>query len=126
MNALHQRYYDMNYNFKEHIKGDTFLPVEFQIKDGGSPKNLTDYRIRMHLRRSSTQTSPLVFAFDTDDGTIDIFDAADGKFRLTERVIDIPAFDYRYDIEFTSPAGVVRTWIRGVFPVKPEVTYDNS
>ena len=116
----------MNYNFKEHIKGDTFLPVEFQIKEGGAVKDLTGYRIRMHLRRTKNRTSPLVLAFDTDNNSIDIFDPTQGKFRLNERVIDIPVFNYLYDIEFTSPAGVIRTWVEGIFPIKAEVTYDSN
>ena len=113
----------MTYNFRTHIKGDTYLGTSFTVTVNDLPQDLTDYRIRMHLRRSATPTSPLVLAFDTEDGTIEITDAAAGEFIIKARVIDIPAYTYRHDIEFTNPDGVVRTWVSGTFPVEEEVTY---
>ena len=114
----------MTYNFPEHTKGDTFLGAVFTMTSGGVAINLTGYRIRMHIRRTATQTSPLVLALDTEDETIEIHDAAAGKFRIKAQVIDIPAYSYVHDIEFTRPDGQVRTWVKGRFTVTEEVTYD--
>ena len=113
------------YNFKPHVKGDTFLGAEFRVTDGVNPIDLTDFRIRMHLRRQASQTAALIKVFDTNIAdTMEIHDAADGRFRILRQIVDIPAFDYVYDIEFISPTGRVRTWLRGKFPVIEEVTYD--
>ncbi len=114
----------MEYNFKPHVKGDTFLGAEFQVSDGAEAIDLTNYRIRMHLRRQASPSASLVMAFDTEDETIEIHEPAEGRFRIPARVIDVPAFNYKHDIEFTNGAGRVRTWVRGVFPVVEEVTYD--
>ena len=110
----------MTYDFPYHIKGDTFKGTEFEILSNALPVNLTGYRIRMHMRSIATSTT-ILHAFDTDDGTIVINDAAGGKFTLQPVVIDLPARTYVYDIEFTK-AGVVKTWIRGTWPIINDVT----
>ncbi len=115
----------MAYNFKEIIQGDTFLGVDFEIKDTtGTAIDLTDYVIRMHVRKKASEDSEKLMTFTTLDGTI-VIDAppTDGKVSIPERTIDLPPFPYVYDIEFTAPTGRVRTWIRGAFPVVEAVTH---
>lgn len=110
------------YNFRGVIKGDTWLGAEFEMTDpDGVAIDLAGYSIRMHLRKTADQPEPEMI-FTTEDDTIEIIDAAGGKFQIKERTIDLPVYRYVYDIEFTKN-NVVRTWIRGTFPVKPEVTW---
>jgi hypothetical protein len=111
----------MRYDFKDQVRGDTFKGAEFEVLENGVAVNLANYRIRMHLRTAADSTQ-IQHLFDTDNATITITDALAGKFVLEPVIINLPARMYVYDIEFTSPAGVVRTWVRGNFPIVADVT----
>ena len=109
-----------NYNFPDHIKGDTFVGTQFTIQVNGSPLNLTNVSIEMMLRKS--ETSPVALKLTKGSG-ITVNNAAAGIFSIDEQIIDIPSAKYLYDIEITLPNGEVKTYIGGTFKIIQDITY---
>jgi hypothetical protein len=109
----------MSLNFT-HIKGDTFYEVDFEILKNQEAIDLTDAIIRMQVRQNYGGAIVLNFTSIDEEG-ITIIDAVDGKFKINQRIIDIPAFNYIYDIQFTID-GVVKTYVSGNFLVTNDVT----
>jgi hypothetical protein len=109
----------MSLNFT-HIKGDTFYEVDFEILKNQEAIDLTDAIIRMQVRQNYGGAIVLNFTSIDEEG-ITITDAVDGKFKINQRIIDIPAFNYIYDIQFTI-GGVVKTYVSGNFLVTNDVT----
>jgi len=97
----------MSLNFT-HIKGDTFYEVDFEILKNQEAIDLTDAIIRMQVRQNYGGAIVLNFTSIDEEG-ITITDAVDGKFKINQRIIDIPAFNYIYDIQFTID-GVVKKY----------------
>jgi hypothetical protein len=109
----------MSLNFT-HIKGDTFYEVDFEILKNQEAIDLTDAIIRMQVRQNYGGAIVLNFTSIDEEG-ITITDAVDGKFKINQRIIDIPAFNYIYDIQFTID-GIVKTYVSGNFLVTNDVT----
>jgi len=109
----------MSLNFT-HIKADTFEAVNFEINVDTVPVDLSDTTIRMQLRKEYGGVVGLSLTSVGNAG-ITITDAANGLFRINQQIIDIPAFNYIYDIEFDFD-GVVKTYISGNFLIKNDVT----
>lgn len=109
----------MSLNFTT-IKGDTFDEVDFQVKKNNVPLDFTDAIIRMQVRQNYGGVVVLNFT-SIDDNGITITDAVNGKFKINEQIIDIPALTYIYDIEFDYD-GFVKTYVSGNFQVTNDVT----
>lgn len=109
----------MSLNFT-HKKGDTFYEVDFEILKNQEAIDLTDAVIRMQVRKNYGDAIVLNFTSVDDEG-ITITDAVDGKFKINQRIIDIPAYNYIYDIQFTID-GIVKTYVSGNFLVTNDVT----
>ena len=104
----------------QHIKADTFDEVAFQIKINDVEVDLSDTVIRMQLRKEYGGVVGLSLTSVGSAG-ITITDAANGLFKINTQIIDIPAFNYIYDIEFNFD-GEVKTYISGHFLIKNDVT----
>jgi hypothetical protein len=104
----------------EHIKGDTFKQMNFQINVNGAPLDLTNAVIRMQLKRAYNDV-PRLSLTTVDNNGLTITDTEAGQFKINEQIIDINAFNYIYDIEIDNN-GVVNTWVSGEFLIKPNVT----
>ena len=109
----------MSLNF-QHIKSDTFEAVNFEINVDTIPVDLTDTTIRMQLRKEYGGVVGLSLTSVANAG-ITITDAVNGLFRINQQIINIPAFNYIYDIEFDFD-GVVKTYISGNFLILNDVT----
>jgi hypothetical protein len=109
----------MSLNF-QHIKSDTFEAVNFEINVDTVPVDLSDTIIRMQLRKEYGGVVGLSLTSVGNAG-ITITDAVNGLFRINQQIINIPAFNYIYDIEFDFD-GVVKTYISGNFLIKNDVT----
>jgi hypothetical protein len=57
------------------------------------------------------------------DGGITVVDAPNGIFTIDSRIVDLPVGTYKYDIQFTFPSGVVKTYVAGTMTIKEEITY---
>ena len=103
------------------VRGDTYNGAEFEILVNAIPLPLTDYAIRCKWR-SQSKSGTEQRDSSIGDG-ITVTDAANGLFTLDAFVVDFPVGRNYYDIEFTSPAGKVNTYVAGYMNVVQDVTY---
>lgn len=108
------------YNIKVE-QGATFL-LDFTIKTGTTPWNLTGYSARMQVRTSVNASTTLLSITNSDYitlggslGTVAISVPAS----ITD---DLIAGRHVYDFELVSGAGQVWRVLEGKFTVSPEVT----
>lgn len=105
----------------EHIKGDSFEAVNFQVNLNAVPLNLTGCTLKMQLRK---EYQGLVFLNLTSvaNAGLTIVSPTAGTFRINKQIINIDPFDYLYDIELVKADGTVKTYISGIFSVTNNVT----
>ena len=108
------------YNIKVE-QGATFI-LDFTIKTGSTPWNLTNYTARMQVRTSVNATTTLLSITNSDyitlggsAGTVAISVPA----TVTD---DLIAGRHVYDFELVSSGGQVWRVLEGKFTVSPEVT----
>ena len=109
-----------NLNF-ETLKGDTFYEVPFQVNLNGSPLNLSGCIIKMQLRKECGGVIALSLTSVANAG-ITITNASNGAFKINEQIIDCASGNYQYDIQVTFADNSVKTWIKGMFNVKCDIT----
>lgn len=112
----------MTYNFPDHIKGNTFKGIVFTIKVNGVVSDLTGCEIKMHIKTSIRDVSP-VAEYSTTNLKIELTDPTNGKFAFKEQIIDVAAALYVYDIEITYPDDTVFTYIRGTWKINQNITH---
>ena len=110
-----------NFPDLEHYKGNTFNEILFQYKLNDVPVNITNFVIKMQLRKESGGVVFLELTSVAFAG-ITIVNGAQGFFKINEQIIDIKGGNYIYDIEFNDN-GVVDTYIKGNFNIINDVTY---
>lgn len=108
------------YNIKVE-QGATFI-LDFTIKTGSTPWNLTNYTARMQVRTSVNATTTLLSITNSNyitlggsAGTVAISVPAS----MTD---DLIAGRHVYDFELVSSGGQVWRVLEGKFTVSPEVT----
>ncbi len=110
------------YKIKNQYKNDTFDGVRFTVINSDTllPVNLTNVGIRTQFRYRN-ETGRIVKEITDLDG-ITIEDATGGILKFNPFIIDWVADNYYYDIEFTYPNGVVKTYIKGTVKVIQDIT----
>jgi hypothetical protein len=107
-------------------QGATFT-LEFTVKDGATPVNLTGYAARMQFRRkhsavdadlSLTSAAGGGITLGGAAGTVAVRVEADVTADLAER-LDTPGV---WDFELEAPDGTVTREMEGQYQVTPEVT----
>ena len=111
----------MSLNFS-HIKADTFDQVNFELKINNVAKNLTGAIIRMQLRMTADDTTPALSLTSVASAGITITSPTTGLFRINTQIIDIPVYDYEYDIEIRFADNTVKTYVQGIFSITQEIT----
>ena len=111
----------MSLNFS-HIKADTFDQVNFELKINNVAKNLTGAIIRMQLRKTADDTTPALSLTSVASAGITITSPTTGLFRINTQIIDIPVYDYEYDIEIKFADNTVKTYVAGIFSITQEIT----
>jgi hypothetical protein len=111
----------MSLNFS-HIKADTFDQVNFELKVNTVAKNLTGAIIRMQLRTNADNTNIALSLTSVASAGITITSAVNGLFKINTQIIDIPVYDYEYDIEITFSDATVKTYVSGIFSITQEIT----
>ena len=104
-----------------HIKGDSFEAVNFAMILNSAVLNLTGCTLRMQLRKEYGGVIFLSLSSVASAG-ITITNAAGGLFKINKQIINIPEFNYLYDIEITFSDLTVKTWISGNFLVQCDIT----
>jgi len=110
----------MSSNFS-HIQGDTFEAVSFAVIKNSVVLNLTSAVIKMQIKKECGGVPILSFTSVASAG-LTITNAAGGLFKINKQVINIPKYNYVYDIEITFSDGTVKTWVEGNFVVKCDIT----
>ena len=110
----------MSLNFS-HIQGDTFEEVNFAVVKNSVALNLTGAVIKMQLKKECGGVPILSFTSVASAG-LTITNAVGGLFKINKQIINIPEFNYLYDIEITFSDGTVKTWVEGNFVVKCDIT----
>lgn len=110
----------MGLNF-QHIKGDTFNEVAFELLINNNPYSLEDAIIRMQLRKEYGGI-PFLSLTSVSNAGITITDDINGLFKINEQIINIEPHNYLYDIEIEFGDGTVKTYISGNFLIKSDVT----
>lgn len=105
-----------------HIKGNTFDEVIFQLKINNVAVNLTGAVIKMQLRKSFTDTVPSLSLTTVSSAGLTITNATTGEFKINTQIIDIEVYNYLYDIQIILSSGVVKTYVQGSFNITNEVT----
>lgn len=109
------------YNFS-FVQGDTWTTAP-QWKINNNYVNVTGYTAKLTVRKAPTSTTS-VFEFSTANGRI-VTGSTDGKFTLTALpavTASVPAGNYVYDFDITSPAGNTVTLLSGGFQVIKQVS----
>lgn len=104
-----------------HKKGDTFDEVNFEVLVDAVALNLTGMVIRMQLRPECGGEVILSLTTVASAG-LTIVNAALGLFKVNKQIINVPAGNYKYDIEFDYSGGDVRTWVSGEFLIECDIT----
>jgi hypothetical protein len=98
-----------------------YLNVEYD-NPNGTPVNLTSYTAALQLR-SLPESATAVLSLSTGSGIT--ITGATGLVAISATATQTRAIDegtYYYDLEITSPAGVVTRLVQGQAVVTPEVT----
>ena len=102
-------------------QGSTFVQeLTYSVND--APVDLTGYSVAMQVREKHSSATTIVSVSSPSSG-IEILGG--GMIRVTilaSVTADFLPKEYVYDIELTSPSGVVNRILEGKFIVTPEVT----
>ena len=111
----------VSYNVTIDQGADWYLDVTYD-NPNGTPVNLTSYTAALQLR-SLPESATAVLSLATGSGIT--ITGATGLIAITATATQTRAIDegtYYYDLEITSPAGVVTRLVQGQAVVTPEVT----
>ena len=100
---------------------DWFFNVTYE-QPAGTPVNITNYTAALQLR-SLPQSATAVLSLTTGSGIT--ITGASGLVAVHATAVQtgaIVAGDYYYDLEITSPSGVVTRLVQGQALVNPQVT----
>ncbi len=104
-----------------HIKGDTFEAVNFAVVKNTVALSLTGAVIKMQLKKECDGIAILSLTSVASAG-LTITNAAGGLFKINQQIINIPEFNYIYDIQITFANNIVKTWVSGNFIIKCDIT----
>jgi hypothetical protein len=92
----------------------------FAILSNDVAVDLTGSTIVIQVRQSPSSATSLL-TLSTTASTITITGTSHNQVTLN-KVVDIPAGTYNYDMNITFPSGVVKTYIWGTFIVQEDIT----
>ena len=110
----------VKYNFKDHIKGDTFKEQLFTFSKNGSPIDLTGAGIKIQFKPNKSDVSAAL-TMEVGSG-ITIVDATEGQFKINEQIIDLTPDIYYYDIQLNNSDSTVFTYVSGTIRITQDIT----
>lgn len=108
------------YNIAAHRRGDTWGGLAMTVTVNGSVVDLTGCSIRMQCRKKYTPIK--VYELSTASGDIELTDPTNGIFTILPKIVNFDASAYNYDIQFTFPSGLVRTYVAGTWTINQDIT----
>lgn len=103
------------YNFNNHISGDTFNGVQFEVLVNNVALNLTGANIIMKLRQNNNIN--VYYELTTTNGNITINEPTNGKFNINQQIINFTPAKYNYSIEVHLSNGNIYTYIQGIWTI---------
>jgi len=115
----------LTYNFPDHYKGDYWEGIPSIVLQNGSEfVNLSGATVRLQLKvRENTDIFALEFS--TENGGITITNPLSGEISIPGQIIDIDAYKYVYDLEYTIPSmgeDYVLTTLKGTWEIVQDIT----
>lgn len=111
-----------NYSFTIDQGADWFLTLQYK-DSAGAAINLTNYTAAMQFRLTTTSASPAISLTSSSGITIT---GATGTLAIHATAAQTAGLSdsakYDYDLEITSPTGVVTRLIQGVASVSSQIT----
>lgn len=108
----------VTYNFTVK-RGDTWDGVMFNVTVNNTAFNMANSAVLCQFKTNASVNAALTLA--TGNG-ITLLDGANGQFKLDAQVIDIPTGVYLYDVQITTVANTVKTYIGGRMTVEDDIT----
>ena len=102
-------------------EGDDTIWVFQHTDDQGKPTNISGCVIRLALKKYFAEPEPMLIAY------AQLYNPALGKFAIaipsntTSGITGGQFLSLVHDIQLTMPNGFVKTWLRGIFSINPEV-----
>jgi hypothetical protein len=108
-------------NIPTHKSGDTWSGIpNISFVRKGIPLNLNGAMVRMQVR--SSNDSPSVLDLSSPNSGIIITDASNGQITIPSRIIDVPAGEYKYEIQIKLANGETKTFIEGNWTITENIT----
>lgn len=104
-------------------RGDS-RTLRVTVTSGGSPVDLTGYSIAFTVRPDE-DADAVITKSSADPTEINITDAANGRLEIYLQPADtenLQLRSYDYDVEITSPTGVVSTVVVGTLTILKDIT----
>jgi hypothetical protein len=111
----------MIYNIPPARRGDTWDGINsIAVKVSGIPLSFSGCEVSMQFRE--TIDSPVALTLSTINSAIEVIMPAATAVRVLPFVVDIPYAKYYYDFQVTTPAGYIKTYMAGYWPVVSDIT----
>lgn len=113
----------MIYDFPEHISGDTWDGINtITLASDGSPINLENCEVFIHLKSVKNPASPLMYEFSTLKNSILITFAQAGIINIPHQIVGLPVGTYQYDLKILFPNGSIKTYLKGEWEILPNIS----
>lgn len=98
--------------------GDTWNGYTIVYNLNGSPVDITDHLIEMHVKSAANE---LLLDLSVGSG-ITKLDSVNGQFRIDPLIVPDSRGQHEYDLQFTDAGGIVKTYMKGSFKIEKHVT----
>jgi len=97
--------------------------IRVTVTSGGAALDLTTYTARFVVRRRFTDPGATITKSSGAPSELSITDPVNGVLEVYLLPADTEAIegDYYYDVEITSPAGIVSTVVQSTLTINPDV-----
>jgi len=111
----------MIYNIPPARRGDTWDGINsIGVKVSGLAINFTNCEVAMQFRESVD--APVALTLSTSNSSIQVIMPAATAVRVLPFVVDVPYGKYYYDFQVTTPAGYIKTYMAGYWPIVSDIT----
>lgn len=107
------------YNYGNQYRGDTLNSIQFTLTTNSLPLDLTDISIKCQFRLPFKGKT--VKEISVGEGII-VSNPESGIFNIEPFIVTWDAGLYMYDIEFSYPSGVIKTYIKGTINIISDQT----
>lgn len=104
-----------------HYRGDTWSGMIVTVLVNGSPLDLTSAGVVFKMKRRGAMRSDAAAVTKSVGSGILLTDPAAGVFTISPFIIDVAGGVYNYDVQITTAAGKVASYIKGTFTVEDDL-----